>query len=79
MYEAKDGSLCTDSVNEPCFIHLMLWLPGMYPLYDTFSDLSGTARTKCLQKGQPAACFKKLAQGPQGAFSIVWTPQGLQC
>lgn len=34
MYEAKDGHLCTDSANEPCFIHLMLWLPGMYQLYD---------------------------------------------
>lgn len=44
-----------------------------------FSDLSGTARIKCLQKGQPAACFKKPAQSPQGAFSTVWTPQGLQC
>lgn len=34
MYEAKDGSLSTDPANEPRFIHLMLWLPGMYQLYN---------------------------------------------
>lgn len=79
MDEVKDGSLCSDSANEPCFIHLMLLLLGMYQSYDTFSDLSGTASIKCLQKGQHFACFKKLAQSPQGAFSMVWTPQALQC
>lgn len=76
--EVKDGSLCSHSANEPCFIHLMLLLPGMYHSYDTFSDLSGTARIKCLQKGQHFACFKKPAQSPQGAFSTVWTLQALQ-
>lgn len=79
MDEVKDGSLRSDSANKPCFIHLMLLLPGMYQSYGTFSDLSGTARVKCLQKEQHSACFKKLAQSPQGAFSTVWTPQALQC
>lgn len=79
MDKVNDGSLCSDSANEPCFIHLMLLLPGMYQLYNTLSDLSGTARIKCLQKGQHFACFKKLAQSPQGAFSTVWAPQALQC
>lgn len=78
MDKVKDRSLSSDSANEPCFIHLMLVLPGMYQSNDTFSDLSGTARTKCLQKGQHFACFKKLPQSPRGAFSAVWTLQALQ-
>lgn len=78
MDEVKDGSLCSDSANELVFIHLMLLLPGMYQSYEAFSDLSGTARIKCLKKGQHFACLKKLALSPQGAFSTVWTPQALQ-
>lgn len=79
MDKVKNGSLSSDSANEPCFIHLMLLLPGMYQSKDTSSDLSGTARIKCLQKGQHFACFKKLPQSPQGAFSTVWALKALQC
>lgn len=68
MDEVKDGSLCSDSTNEPCFIHFVLLLPGMYQSYDTFSDLSGTASIKCLQKGQHFSCLKTLTPESMGSF-----------